>query len=118
MCGKDCSEKKGTLHTHEVYEFDTDKKLAKIVDLIPVCVNCHNVIHFLGSVARGVEPSILYSDQKTANENKVASFDESEVEDTWRTIGDINFIDCTYFRKYIPTLPDKIISKGEQYDPA
>jgi len=116
MCGKDCSEKKGTLHTHEVYEFDTNRKLATIIDLIPICVNCHNVIHFLGSIKRGVDLQALYSDQEAANRGKTASLDEEEVAARWTKIGEIEFIDCTYFRKYVSTLPDKIIKKGERYE--
>ena len=116
MCGKDCSQKKGTLHTHEVYEFDTDKKLATIVDLIPICIKCHNVIHFQGSMKRGVDRQVLYADQKLANQGKTPDLDESEVESRWIEIGAIDFIDPTYFRRYIPTLPNQLIKVGEQYE--
>jgi hypothetical protein len=116
MCGEDCSEKKGTLHTHELYEFDTEKNLARVIDLIPICVRCHNVIHCQGAMLRGVDPQDIDDQQEIANKGKEAQFSENRVFGRLQSVSGIGYIDCTYFRKYIPTLPDKIIRKGEKYE--
>ncbi|PKR82408.1 HNH endonuclease [Heyndrickxia camelliae] len=41
-----CYEKQETLHAHEVWEFDEEDHIQKLVDIIGICEDCHNTIHY------------------------------------------------------------------------
>ena len=45
----------GKLHAHEVWEYDDENHVQKLVDLIPICFMCHAVKHigFAGIQASG-----------------------------------------------------------------
>lgn len=38
-------KKKGALHCHEVWEYDDDQLIQKLVGIIPICELCHAVKH-------------------------------------------------------------------------
>lgn len=40
-----CGES-GKLHCHEVWEYDDEKHIQRLTNLISVCENCHSVKHF------------------------------------------------------------------------
>jgi 5-methylcytosine-specific restriction endonuclease McrA len=41
-----CKAKFSRLEAHEVWEFDEKNHIQKLVNIIGVCSDCHNVIHF------------------------------------------------------------------------
>lgn len=47
-CGERHPEPYGT-HAHEIWEFNQRTKTQKLKDIVCVCANCHEVIHFLNS---------------------------------------------------------------------
>lgn len=42
ICGEQCT----SLDAHEVWEFDEDNHIQRLVDIIGVCKRCHNTIHY------------------------------------------------------------------------
>ena len=40
-----CGKQHCRLEAHEKWEYDIDKKVQKLVDIIAVCKDCHSVIH-------------------------------------------------------------------------
>lgn len=41
-----CNEGRQTLHAHEVWDFDEEKHIQKLEDIIGICEDCHNTIHY------------------------------------------------------------------------
>ena len=42
ICEEDCQ----SLHAHEVWNFDEERHVQKLVDIIGICSACHNTIHY------------------------------------------------------------------------
>jgi hypothetical protein len=47
-----CGYSDGVLHAHEVFEYDEERFIIKLVDIQSLCVYCHNIKHFYFTVQR------------------------------------------------------------------
>jgi len=54
ICEKDMQANLRDLHTHEFWEYDSESKVAKIIKISSVCVDCHAIIH-LGDTVRKIK---------------------------------------------------------------
>jgi 5-methylcytosine-specific restriction endonuclease McrA len=41
-----CGDKDTTLHAHEVWDFDEETHIQKLIDIVGICAACHNTIHY------------------------------------------------------------------------
>lgn len=50
-----CGAEQEVLELHEHWEYDDKRLIQKLVDLMPLCANCHNVVHFGRACQLGLE---------------------------------------------------------------
>ena len=116
-----CSSRGRILHCHEVWDFDDKKRLQKLIGLVALCEDCHNIVHWGRTISelRKRNFSGIYINELTkhfckVNECTWADFDSHKVK-----VGAINFtrnqkgnkkwkIDWGLFK------PDKVIKTYEE----
>ena len=62
-----CSRPVKRLEAHEKWEFDKDKKVQKLVDVIGICHACHSVIHIARTQVLGFEDEAIKHFKKVNN---------------------------------------------------
>ena len=63
ICGRPVKR----LEAHEKWEFDKDKKVQKLVDVIGICHACHSVIHIARTQVLGFEDEAIKHFKKVNN---------------------------------------------------
>lgn len=96
-----CHEKNTDLHLHEIWKFDNEKQVQKLVGLIPICENCHNAIHFGRAIKVGLGDAAIEQLIKVNNwSDKQIITHLKNAEKLWQTRNEFNYeLDLTWLQE-------------------
>tara|TARA_Y100000389_G_C17441082_1_gene508594 strand:+ start:1001 stop:1492 length:492 start_codon:yes stop_codon:yes gene_type:complete len=117
ICG-DTGKNQGYRHNvecHEIWDYNEEKKVQKLLGLISLCPKCHQVKHFGRTSAIGKQAEAFKHMEKVNNWNHKQCLDHLKVAmSEWRERSKYQwFIDLSYLNeKY--EIPKKLINEAEK----
>lgn len=101
-CCAICDTKTNQLHAHEVWKYDDDNHTVDLDDIIPVCENCHMVLHFGKANVDGKQKEALNWYCKVNGVSKeIARHQIKGAFEWWNIRSD-------YLWKFVPGIGDKV----------
>jgi hypothetical protein len=96
-----CNEKNTDLHLDEIWNYDNEKQIQKLVGLSAICENCYNAIHFGRAIKLGLGEAAKEQLIKVNNwtEKQLVSHLENATK-LWQTRNEFNYeLDLTWLQK-------------------